>query len=352
MPSNFSWVAEPPTSRLVASDGDNGSVGRGLFSAQGGGDWFGAGHGREGGGYGDDVGEHEGDWKAAWSRRLARGPIHSEYQDSFPWPSSAVLAAEVAADFSGVSGRGGGGHGRGQVTSNFAAAPAVPPPQRGLGLPSRGRESRGKRRGGDGVKEGDADSLRRSGSATGGGGGRGADAVVMAPVAVTTEGAEGLELGRDVGRESTAHAEGAKPGVNGAPLSSEPLLPPWQVVEHVEGVGDEGRRGEGEGGGAWQSRAADAGSSLRGASFAEGGGVEVSGWERAGRRRGGTMSGGRTLDYSSQVGGSTKLLCWWCQGNFVGSVVLVYLRCFVGGVLVSWMLTTTVVVRFRSWSNE
>lgn len=295
-------MTEPPTPRPVGSDGGGGggggSVGQALFSSRGGG----------GGGDDDDVEDYGGDWKAAWSRRFARGSIHSEYQESFPWPVSAGLAAEASA-LNRVFGGSGGGRGR-QVAADFAAVPVTPPPPPGLRLPSRERDSRGKRRGGGvggGVAEGVGDALRRSGRAHRGREEGRADSVAVPPAVVATatavEAAGGLQIVKpDVGLEEEEEGEARyvvedpKRSVSGGAPSSEPLSGSWQVVEHLEGVGGEEEGGRGET--VWQSRAADAGSSVHGASFVEAG----SGWERGGEgKREATMLGGRTLDYSSQV---------------------------------------------------
>ncbi|CAM9877413.1 unnamed protein product, partial [Scytosiphon promiscuus] len=103
-PPNFSWAAEPPTPVEVHRRGG----------------------GAEGGGNG---------WKAAWSKRFARGPIHSEYQDRKT--TSAWGAGEA---------RGGDG-----VDDGYDGASA--PPARSVSpLPSRrrGGDNGGRSDGGEG----------------------------------------------------------------------------------------------------------------------------------------------------------------------------------------------------------
>lgn len=98
---NFSWEDDP----AKGEPGAMAEVGRELFTADRGreedeqglatfppssgharNDWFGA---TTAAGGGDEfVGAPEEDWKAVWARRFARGSIHSEYQDRFPWPTS------------------------------------------------------------------------------------------------------------------------------------------------------------------------------------------------------------------------------------------------------------------------
>lgn len=120
-PPNFSWVAEPPTSLGAGvgareEGGGGGATGRSLFSdfsapslaprSEGGRrsseehptarSRLGGGGGEEEGGAGDDDDDDD-EWKAEWSRRLLRGPMHSEYQARFPWPPRSALRATSAA---------------------------------------------------------------------------------------------------------------------------------------------------------------------------------------------------------------------------------------------------------------
>eukprot|EP00903_Cladosiphon_okamuranus_P021790 g20036.t1 len=103
-PLNFSWVAEPPTPRGGVHGGGGGATGRSLFldsapslapPPEGGrrpSDQHGTARGRlegENGGFGDE-------WKAQWSKRLVRGPVHSEYQARFPWPPRSALKTTSA----------------------------------------------------------------------------------------------------------------------------------------------------------------------------------------------------------------------------------------------------------------
>lgn len=58
-------------------------------------------HDNDGGGEGDagaGEGESAGGWKAAWARRLVRGPLCTEYRDRFPWPPAAESHAEAAVE--------------------------------------------------------------------------------------------------------------------------------------------------------------------------------------------------------------------------------------------------------------
>eukprot|EP00752_Nemacystus_decipiens_P009877 g8812.t1 len=101
-PLNFSWVAEPPTLEVGVREGSGVATGRPLFSdsapslatpSEGGrrpSDENAMATGGLGGAEGVD------EWKAQWSRRLLRGPMHSEYQARFPWPPRSALKAASA----------------------------------------------------------------------------------------------------------------------------------------------------------------------------------------------------------------------------------------------------------------
>ena len=98
-PLNFSWVAEPPTLGGDVRERGGGATGRSLFSdsvpslappsvgKNRPSDEHAIARGRLGGGT-EVVGD---EWKAQWSRRLLRGPVHSEYQARFPWPPRSAL---------------------------------------------------------------------------------------------------------------------------------------------------------------------------------------------------------------------------------------------------------------------
>lgn len=148
-PTNFCWAAEPPrTTPRGYAGGSGGGVAiaeKSLFSdlaspsrapraraSQGGvgrnrtdGDLAAAvsGSGRpdaeedEGGGDGDG----DDGWKARWSRRFCRGPIHSEYQDRFPWPPRSALASKETKG-GGALVDGGAPPTRGRQASAFASA--------------------------------------------------------------------------------------------------------------------------------------------------------------------------------------------------------------------------------------
>lgn len=100
-------------------------------------------------------------------------------------------------------------------------------------------------------------------------------------------------------------------GGGGGSAQSE-RMSAWEVVDRVDGAGDETGMASGWREKDWLSRAAEAGSSFRGVSVMEesvgegvGVGVEAPREEamaaaRAGRGEG-TMSGGRTIDLSCQV---------------------------------------------------
>ena len=102
-PLNFSWVAEPPSLGAGVREGSCAATGRSLFSdsaaslappSEGGGRAPEE-HGTATGGFGG-AGRAGDEWKAQWSRRLLRGPMHSEYQDRFPWPPRSALKATSA----------------------------------------------------------------------------------------------------------------------------------------------------------------------------------------------------------------------------------------------------------------
>ncbi|CAM9969300.1 unnamed protein product [Pylaiella littoralis] len=150
--SNLTAVVGSSSGRRHGEDGEDGGGGGGGEGGDG------------GGGEGDSDGEDDGDeWKARWSRRFSRGPIHSEYQDRFPWPPrSAMVSTET---------RGGGASpARGRRTSAFASAagtagevgavvrgraamPPAPPARSASPLPLR-RPGGGGGGGGDGAQEG------------------------------------------------------------------------------------------------------------------------------------------------------------------------------------------------------
>lgn len=413
-PPNFSWMAYPrPSPRAESGNeygggskgGSDGGVGKALFPLE-----------REpafgssptaaaaaaatgmvrGGRQEEEELEEEGDgWKAVWARRFARGQIHSEYQDRFPWPPEAEASAAAmvpsgrrnvsSASASALSGCG--------MMGRVVGAIAVPTVQRGHKMASRSRGSGG----GGGVFEEYKEEGRGAGSGGGGGAerGEGKRREGGGAVARTDVGSDGsrrgaeaplprrerwpLEMaggdgngekrvehgrrGDDIGATGPAAAEavvgdvggggeeavmerrrgGGGSDVRGSAQSER--MSAWEVVDHASGVGDETGLASGWRERDWQSRAAEVGSSFRGASVMEesvgmgvgvggaggvgvGMGVESLREEAVAAARAGlgerTMSGGRTIDLSCQVmilivAHFRRFWCWlW--------VVLVVLR--------------------------
>ncbi|CBN76237.1 expressed unknown protein [Ectocarpus siliculosus] len=383
-PPNFSWMAEPgsPASRRRGGGGAGGVSGGGarksLSSADlasspapaaGGprikGGRLSADLGMDDGGRSWGAEEEEGEedadaWKAQWSRRLSRGPIHSEYQDRFPWPPRSAFLGTVDDDaFNGApppphprgrraSARGagsraeGGGAGSDRRQGGSAVARG-----RGGSEPPRGRAAAGYPRDGGGVGgeerrrrrpssssvdtaaagrggEGSPSDGRRAGTGRlpggdlemaggggrgGGGGGRGGrgggGAAAVVPFAAGKRGDDRKEGARQEAWRRGGSAVGSPP-----PSEQTSGL---EVIGHrtsrASSVYDEkeweaGRGSEADGG--WPSRAADVGgSSMAGGATLIGSAGDVAAaevWrgEAVGRGEVTTMSGGRTLDFSSQ----------------------------------------------------
>lgn len=99
-----------------------------------------------------DNGEEEdgaGGWKAVWSRRLARGPVYTEYRDSFPWP--ADTAQETIASTTGVG------------TVPFESPARNRRPQETFSGIMSGRDTLGGGLVGGGVSSGVGDALEKMG---------------------------------------------------------------------------------------------------------------------------------------------------------------------------------------------
>ncbi|CAM9692070.1 unnamed protein product, partial [Hapterophycus canaliculatus] len=317
-PPNFSWAAEPPPPDSPRRTG-----------------------GAEG------VGDA---WKAAWSKRFARGPIHSEYQDRFPWPPPPPPPLQRrgrgrpparAGGEAGVGGGGGGGVGGYGSSSAPPARSASPLPSRrrqnndgsdrGDGEEGRSQAARGRsapprdryrttevsrvreRRGGGRRPSSPVEGTREYGDGDGDGDGDGGGRMA----------APGGPTGRGDRHEGDGDRAGAGRStvVLASSAPSDGLVSEWEAVGSAsrgsEGLGavsdderrrasaredeDGGGRGDRYGGGSGSSVAGTSMlGSTRGATEEMAGGVEVWRGETAGRGGVRTMSGGRTLDYSSQ----------------------------------------------------
>ncbi|CAN0012537.1 unnamed protein product [Ectocarpus sp. 8 AP-2014] len=370
-PPNFSWMAEPGSPASRCRRGGGGVSGGGARKSLSSADFASspapaAGGPRiEGGRLSEDLGmddggrswgaeEEEGDadaWKAQWSRRLSRGPIHSEYQDRFPWPPRSAFLGTAGDDaFNDAPpaphprGRRaparGGGSDRRQWGSAVARGRGGSEPPRGRaaeGYPRDGggvggEERRRRRpssssvdtaaagRGGEGspgggrragtgrLPGGDLDTAGGSGGRGGGGGGGGESGGGAAAVAPFVAGKRGDD--RKEGARQQAWRRGGS--AVGSPPPSEQTSG-LEVIGHrtsrASSVYDEkeweaGRGSEADGG--WPSRAADVGGSsvAAGATLVGRAGdvaaAEVWRGEAVGRGEVTMMSGGRTLDFSSQ----------------------------------------------------
>ncbi|CAM9635603.1 unnamed protein product [Ectocarpus fasciculatus] len=384
-PPNFSWMAEPGSQRSRPRGGGGGGVSGGgggggtrkslssadfapspapaLAAAGGprmeGGRWS-ADLGMDSGGqaWGEKEEEEDGEdadaWKAQWSRRLSRGPIHSEYQDRFPWPPrSAFLGTADDDAFHGApppppprgrrtSARGAGSRTEGGAGSGRRQGESAVAGGRGGSEPPRGRAAAGYPRDGGG---GGGDERRRrrpssssvdtaaaavrggegrpvigskragTGRLPGGdlevaGGGGGGGAAAVAPFAAGER-----EDGRKEGARQEAWRRGDSAVVSPPPSEQTSGL---EVVGHrtsrASSVYDGREWAAGRGSdsddddGGWPSRAADVGgSSVVGGATSVGRAIDVPAaaaevWrgEAVGRGEVTMMSGGKTLDFSSQ----------------------------------------------------
>lgn len=173
-------MAEPPTAGGGVREGGGGATGRSLFSDST------PSLAPPSGGVGRPSGQHatarrrlegqegqeglEDEWKAQWSRRLLRGPIHSEYQARFPWPprsalktTSAVYAPSTPAHHRGRSAALASTVAESRAESSAMMTSPVPQARSVSPLGRRGR-GRGRADGGskNGARKEEGDDTRGS----------------------------------------------------------------------------------------------------------------------------------------------------------------------------------------------
>lgn len=272
----------------------------------------------------EDIDDEDGGWKAAWARRFARGPIHSEYQDSYPWPPNAYYEG----DDDGVGDRArdvkrhSASHVRhplptaqnawrspamwdGEVASasriedkhSSVASPAAVPQRRKL------RRSLGVYRGGPaspaphGKHTGDVKTDYRQASGTEG-------FAARAALGRSSREGEGEEEGQEEEAGSESEEEKPRAKLRSTTLPSSPPAEQtmrWETIDRSEGTGAIEAREGGEEEVAWQSRAAQAGSTLRAISSADHAGEDdiwMEGEDDVGRGEVAMMSTAPTLQYS------------------------------------------------------